>query len=130
MKALGLRHMALRVKSAQISKDFYTRHFGMSVEWEPDSKSVYLTTESQDNLALHEVEFEKSPQMGLDHFGFFFLDEDSVLKVYQNLKNDDVKILKEPKKHRDGAFSFYCEDPDGYVVQVLCHPPLVKKYSS
>jgi predicted enzyme related to lactoylglutathione lyase len=38
-----------------------------------------------------------------------------------------VKILKEPKTHRDGARSFYCLDPAGNTVQMIYHPPLAKK---
>jgi hypothetical protein len=31
----------------------------------------------------------------------------------------------EPRTHRDGARSFYCYDPEGAVVQVIHHPPVV-----
>jgi hypothetical protein len=33
-------------------------------------------------------------------------------------------MLAEPRTHRDGARSFYCQDPDGNAVQILYHPPI------
>ena len=32
--------------------------------------------------------------------------------------------LKEPKTHRDGARSFYVNDPEGNLIQFICHPPI------
>lgn len=125
-ESLGLRHVALNVKNAQVSKDFYCKYFGMTVEWEPDPKSVYLTTKSQDNLALHEAhDYKKSPGLqSLDHLGFIMKSKDDVDALYEVVKEDGVQIAKDVKQHRDGAYSFYLKDPDGNVVQVLYHPPI------
>jgi hypothetical protein len=38
-----------------------------------------------------------------------------------------VRILKEPRTHRDGARSFYCLDPDRNVVQIIYHPSLASR---
>jgi catechol 2,3-dioxygenase-like lactoylglutathione lyase family enzyme len=43
---------------------------------------------------------------------------------YVFLKEHAVPMRTIPKTHRDGARSFYCEDPDGNVVQMIYHPPL------
>ena len=40
------------------------------------------------------------------------------------LVDNGVRILAEPRTHRDGARSFYCADPDGTTVQLIYHPPL------
>ncbi|MCY4533542.1 MAG: VOC family protein, partial [Gammaproteobacteria bacterium] len=40
------------------------------------------------------------------------------------LKEQGVKMLMAPKTHRDGARSFYCEDPDGTRVQFIHHQPI------
>ena len=34
------------------------------------------------------------------------------------------KIHKEKKVHRDDSISFYVEDPDGNILQILWHPTL------
>ena len=125
-ESLGMRHVALNVKDAQSSKDFYCKYFGMTVEWEPDPKSVYLTTKSQDNLALHQAhDYKKAPGLqSLDHLGFFMKTKDDVDALYAAVKEDGVQIAKDIKLHRDGAYSFYLKDPDDIIVQILYHPPL------
>lgn len=128
MANLGLRHLALNVKDPQVSKKFYRDFFGMTLEWEPDPENVYLTTDHQDNLAIH-----KSPNpplqsgtQSLDHLGFVMSEPADVDSFFQKAQEQNVKILKNPKWHRDGAYSFYLEDPDGHVVQVIYHPPIAK----
>lgn len=128
MTALGLRHVALNVRNAQISKAFYCDFFAMRVEWEPDSKSVYLTSDSQDNLALHESDLPAEGSQNLDHIGFFYTTEVEVDALYLKAVKAERPIVAKPKKHRDGAYTFYFRDPDNLVVQVLCHTPLNKKY--
>jgi predicted lactoylglutathione lyase len=36
----------------------------------------------------------------------------------------EATIIKPPKQHRDGSYSFYVADPDGNVVQVLYEPAI------
>ena len=133
MKTLGLRHVALNVSSAEASKKFYMNLFGMELEWQPDPKDVFLTSNGQDNLALHEradLDIKKGDQyQSLDHIGFIIKTKAEVDAFYQKAKDLNVPIVKEVKQHRDGAYSFYCSDPDGYVVQVIFHPPISERSS-
>jgi catechol 2,3-dioxygenase-like lactoylglutathione lyase family enzyme len=48
----GLRHLALNVRDLPAMKRFYVELLGFSVEWEPDSDNIYLSS-GIDNLALH-----------------------------------------------------------------------------
>lgn len=91
----------------------------MKVEWEPDPENIYLTSGGLDNLALHQ-----GPLSTLDHIGFFVPSVDDVARWYDWVKSQNVKILKEPKTHRDGARTFYFADPDGIVIQILFHEPI------
>jgi catechol 2,3-dioxygenase-like lactoylglutathione lyase family enzyme len=125
MKTLGLRHVALNVLDPQKSKEFYIRVLKMQLEWEPDPDNVYLTSAGQDNLAIHRAPVDLQTQNGLlDHIGFALPDPASVDEWYAWFKNQNVKILKELKTHRDGARSFYAQDPDGVVIQMIYHPPI------
>jgi catechol 2,3-dioxygenase-like lactoylglutathione lyase family enzyme len=126
MKSLGLRHLALRVRDAQKSKKFYCDFFGMSVEWEPDAKNTFLTSQGQDNLALHETEdlVIDEKNQALDHLGFVMATPEDVDELYEKALKDKIPIHQHIKKHRDGAYSFYLKDPDDYVVQIIHHPPL------
>ena len=122
METLGLRHIALNVFDVAQCVDFYTRLFNMTIEWQPDPDNVYLTS-GNDNLALHRVtkiERERASQR-LDHIGFFVATPSQVDEWFVFLKENNVKIIAEPKTHRDGARSLYCADPEGNVVQVIFH---------
>lgn len=122
----GLRHVALNVQDLEKAEHFYVDLMGMSVEWRPDERNVYLTS-GNDNLALHVVDGEKVSQQQLDHIGFFLDNEDAVDDWYAFLKHHGVRMKTQPRKHRDGAKSFYCYDPEGITVQIICHPPLIGK---
>jgi catechol 2,3-dioxygenase-like lactoylglutathione lyase family enzyme len=130
MKTLGLRHLALRVRDPQKSKEFYTRVLKMQVEWEPDPQNVYLTSGGQDNLALHQTDEVGSSDSRLDHLGFILTSADEVDTWYAWMKTQNVKVVNEVKTHRDGARSFYVEDPDGIVIQMIYHPPIVASKNS
>ena len=126
-KTQGLRHLALRVRDVQISQAFYERLFDMKLVWQPDPENVYLST-GVDNLALHQVsteEYEKfasSPHHPLDHLGFLMDSPESVQAMFQEVSAEGVTIVKPPKLHRDGCFSFYLADPDHNTIQVLFEP--------
>ncbi len=125
LSTLGLRHLALTVKNLEACVAFYCNLLGMKVEWQPDADNVYLTT-GQDNLALHRAPegFEKSAYQSLDHLGFILKTPQMVDEWFQFFEEKKIKIKNKPRTHRDGARSFYCEDPDGNVVQMIYHPPI------
>jgi len=133
MKTLGMRHVALNVKNAQASKEFYCKVLKMEVEWEPDPKSVYVANyitnaqgerKSLDNIALHQADAPLHKPGALNHIGFFVPTMPDVDEWYEHVQNCGVKIVREIKTHRDGARSFYFEDIDGNVIQLLYHPPI------
>jgi catechol-2,3-dioxygenase len=102
------------------SRLFYERFLGMNVAWEPDPKHVYLTNGS-DILALHQITEENASASNgnLDHFGFMVEGIVEVDQMAQRAKENSLSILKGPKYHRDGSYSFYMLDPDGNVIQIL-----------
>jgi catechol 2,3-dioxygenase-like lactoylglutathione lyase family enzyme len=121
-KTNGMRHVALFVEAFEESERFYCDLLGMEVEWRPDPDNVYLSN-GNDNLALHRVD-EKLPSGQLDHIGFFINDIEKIDSWFEYLKDNDIRMLTEPKTHRDGARSFYCLDPSGVRVQIIYHLPI------
>ena len=119
----GLHHIALYVEDMAACEKFYINLMGMQVEWRPDDDNVYLSSGS-DNLALHHTDKKIDGRQRLDHIGFIMRKPGDVDAWYDFLKQHDVPMRTEPKTHRDGARSFYCEDPAGTVVQIIYHPPL------
>jgi catechol 2,3-dioxygenase-like lactoylglutathione lyase family enzyme len=132
MKTLGMRHIALNDRDAQASKAFYAKVMKMQVEWEPDAKSVYLTSSDEngpglDNIALHQADAPLHKAGYLNHIGFFVPTLDDVDAWYAHVQACGAKIVREIKTHRDGARSFYFEDIDGIVIQLLYHIPVAKR---
>ena len=123
----GLRHVALKVSNLAQSKAFYEKWFGLDIVWEPDAESVYMSS-GVDNLALHQIPSgelqEHRPGHGqfLDHLGFLMDTPASVDQFYKAVLEEGIKVVKDPKQHRDGSYSFYLADPDHIVIQILYEP--------
>lgn len=126
LTTLGLRHLALNVIHFEACLHFYTEILGMKIEWQPDPDNVYLTS-GQDNLALHRAkpDFVNYPDQRLDHFGFILSTPSEVDRWHEYLLAQRVAMVGLPKTHRDGARSFYCQDPDGNTIQFIYHSPIV-----
>jgi catechol 2,3-dioxygenase-like lactoylglutathione lyase family enzyme len=122
-ETLGIRHVALFVSDLAKAEAFYCGVLGYQVEWRPDAENVFLTANGHDNLALH-TRKSASGETRLDHFGIILKKADDVDAWHAHLEAHDAKILKAPKTHRDGARSFYAQDPDGTVLQFIHHPPI------
>jgi len=119
----GLHHVALYVEDLAQCEQFYVQLLGMKVEWRPDAENVYLTSGS-DNLALHRGKGAPGGNQRLDHIGFILRRPEDVDAWYAFLLAHDVPIKTQPRTHRDGARSFYCQDPAGTTLQMIYHPPL------
>jgi len=122
----GMRHIALNAEEFEACEAFYVDLMGMQVEWRPDADNVYLTS-GNDNLALHRASDTATGPQRLDHLGFILERAEQVDEWHVFLKQHAVPMRTIPKTHRDGARSFYCEDPDGNVVQMIYHPLLAPK---
>jgi catechol 2,3-dioxygenase-like lactoylglutathione lyase family enzyme len=122
----GMRHIALKVRSAAQSKLFYQNIFGMDVVWEPDAQNVYLSS-GCDNIAIHEVSasfLQTAEEKQLDHLGFVVESIERVRELESEFRSQGVTIVHPFKVHRDGSASFYCADPDGVIIQMLYEPTL------
>lgn len=122
---IGLRHIALKVRSMSAMRGFYVDVLGFAVEWEPDPENLYLSSGS-DNLALHVVK-EPIASGSLDHLGIIVRKPEDVDAWADYLKSRSVELKQEPKTHRDGARSIYLADPEKNIIQIIYHPPISGK---
>ena len=122
---LSLRHVALKVRHLEQCLQFYTEVVGYRIDWQPDEDNIYLTT-GDDNLALHRASDEQltDGDSRLDHIGFMLASKEQVDEIYQWMVEQKVKFDNPPKQHRDGAYSFYCRDPDNNCLQFICCPTI------
>jgi catechol 2,3-dioxygenase-like lactoylglutathione lyase family enzyme len=131
----GLRHVALRVTNLAKSRQFYQELLGMKVVWEPDADNIYFSS-GPDNLALHQIAPDdlasyqppsKDNQL-LDHVGVILPTAEAVDRMYEDvapkIQSLGGVVVKQPKRHRDGSYSFYFSDPDGNVIQALYEPTI------
>ncbi|HSR61842.1 MAG TPA: VOC family protein [Gammaproteobacteria bacterium] len=120
----GMHHVALNVEDLDACEKFYVDLLGMEVEWRPDEDNVYLCS-GNDNIALHRLDnISVDRPQNLDHIGFILQKPEHVDEWYEFLNRHEVRMKTSPRTHRDGARSFYCEDPQGNTVQMIYHPPL------
>lgn len=124
----GMWHVALNVRDIEVMRGFYVEVLGYAVEWEPDPDNLYLTR-GRDNVAIHRS--DEAPEPGarargsLDHIGFVVEEPGQVDAWAEWLTSRGHAPEVAPKTHRDGARSFYVRDPEGNLLQFICHPPLV-----
>lgn len=108
----------------------------MKMVWEPDPDNVYLSS-GTDNLALHQIArgelpaYQPAAAQLLDHIGVILETPGAVDHMYSDLEGKigafGGAIVKAPKPHRDGSYSFYFSDPDGNVVQALYEPSISQR---
>jgi len=137
---LGIRHVALVVADLAAAERFWVGVMGYEVEWRPDADNVYLhgPAGAHDNLALHrgpgrrpDTEpgslggFPDPPRGQLDHIGLAVASPGDVDAWATHLRAHGVTLKTEPKTHRDGSRSIYIEGPEGLVIQIIHHTPMV-----
>jgi catechol 2,3-dioxygenase-like lactoylglutathione lyase family enzyme len=121
--ALGVRHVALRLRDVAAGERFFVDLLGYRVEWRPGADEVYLARQ-HDNVALHRVG-DAAGRGLLDHVGLAVPRAEDVDAWAAWLQGRGARLLSPPRTHRDGARSLYLEGPEGLVVQIIHHAPLV-----
>ncbi len=126
--ALGVRHVALRVRDLEAAERFFVELLGYRVEWRPDADDVYLVRHG-DNVALHRAAGAIGPGM-LDHVGLLVGRAEDVDAWASWLEARGATLAARPRTHRDGARSLYLAGPEGLVVQLLHHPGMLDAASA
>jgi len=123
---LGIRHVALYVRDLAAAERFWVDLMGYEVEWRPDPENVYLRG-GTDNLALHHgtprAPVDESGQ--LDHIGLAVPALEDVDAWAAHLEGHGVTLQAKPRTHRDGSRSLYFVGPEGLLIQIIHHGPMI-----
>jgi catechol 2,3-dioxygenase-like lactoylglutathione lyase family enzyme len=119
---VGIRHVALYVADLEAAERFWVDVMGYAVEWRPDPDNVYLHG-GADNLALHRKEVPGDGR--LDHIGIAVAAPTDVDAWAAHLEAHGVPVKQAPRTHRDGSRSLYFHGPEGLLVQIIHHLPML-----
>jgi catechol 2,3-dioxygenase-like lactoylglutathione lyase family enzyme len=108
-------HTAITVDDVKLAADFYCEHFGFEIGIIAEDWGIIR--KNGDDIAF----IKKGAGSHPPHFGLRVGSHDEVDDAYDQLK-EKVKILKERKMHRDKSYSFYFEDPDRNIVELIFDP--------
>ena len=110
-------HIAVEVENIQDAVEYYTHHFPFDVEYAYEDWGLLRHRLTGDDLALLKKGGKHHP-----HLGFRMENNEDVDVAYYEFKNKGLKLLTEPKLHRDKSYSFYMADLYGNVLEVIHDP--------
>jgi catechol-2,3-dioxygenase len=129
MKAI-IGHIIFNVKEFNESELFYDKllnEMGFKIDYvsEGDFGKMKSYKQGEHNLYIRfdkNIKSEKFVRnVGLDHLAFELKNETEVDKIYELIKNLNVKITSEPKKYPEYTESYYAcyfRDPNGIPLEV------------
>jgi catechol 2,3-dioxygenase-like lactoylglutathione lyase family enzyme len=122
IKTYGLTHVALAVKNAEQSFEFYRKVFGAKKVYDKGSFIQAQTPGSRDVLVFNEKAKRTGKRGGIEHFGFRLKRPEDVEVAAELVKKAGGKIL-DKGEFCPGEPYLYCTDPDGYVVEIWYELP-------
>lgn len=112
---MRITHLYLGVRSIEASKDFYGHYFGLSEKFR-EGEELMMHDHHGFDLALGPQDQNQLPEWF--HFGFRLDNKQELIKLYDKIKQDGVKLLEDLNTEEEGFAYFRCADPDGYCVEV------------
>jgi catechol 2,3-dioxygenase-like lactoylglutathione lyase family enzyme len=118
----GLTHIALRVRDAKRSLQFYARVFGVVAVYEKDGFIQAQTPGSLDVLVFEEEAPKAGLVGGIAHFGFRLIDPADINTALRAVKAAGGDVLSHGEFCPGEPYLFF-HDPDGYEVEVWYELP-------
>jgi len=122
----GAHHIGLTVSNLEASADFFTSILGWKEVRRKDDYPAIFVSDGQTMLTLWETkddpvsEFNRRKNVGLHHIAFAVADEESLDRLYEHLKESDVKIEFSPELLKPGpAKHMMCYEPSGIRVEFI-----------
>jgi len=118
----GLTHVALAVKDAKRSFEFYRTIFGVIKVYNKGGFIQAQTPGSRDVLVFDENAPRTGQRGGIEHFGFRLTKAQDIEEAARAVKKAGGKIL-DKGEFCPGEPYLFCADPDGYVVEIWYELP-------
>lgn len=127
MKIEGVNHIALRVREAARSAEFYQHYCGMEIvqqRAEGDMNNIWVRLPNQKDgfmLVLFETLGESSAATGtMDHIGIYVESRKDVDDIAERARS--AGALMDGPSYAGPIVGYYCmvEDPDGNLVEFSC----------
>jgi catechol 2,3-dioxygenase-like lactoylglutathione lyase family enzyme len=122
VETYGLTHVALAVKDAKRSFEFYREIFGVEKVYDQGTFIQAQTPASRDVLVFDEKAKRTRKRGGIEHFGFRLRRPEDLHLAAQLVKKAGGKVLDQGE-FCPGEPYLYCSDPDGYVVEIWYELP-------
>jgi len=125
-----LLHTMIRIRDADKSIDFYTRHLGMKLlrrKDYPDGKftNIFVGYGDEDAETVLELTHNWDQEEPYDHgsaFGHLAVAVPDIYKTCEDLAAEGVNIPRPPGPMKFGGGSThiaFIEDPDGYKIELI-----------
>ena len=121
MLILGLNHITLQVSDLDKSEAFYCDLLGLERVGERAGMRFYSSGRHNHELALVKAMVPNNKQVGISglmHFSFNVTNEEALKELQQQMLENDYP--HSPFISHTIAISFYCRDPDGYLIELTC----------
>ena len=118
IKTLGLTHIALQVRSPEISAAFYQRAFGARILFRSEAKIEIGTAGSMDVLSLELSDSaDVGKTAGIGHFGFRLAHPRDMAGAAREIA-EAGGIVVEEGEFAPGLPFLFAQDPDGYPIEI------------
>jgi lactoylglutathione lyase len=127
-KEFRLLHTMIRVKNLEKSKNFYSRHLGMSILREkevPAGKytNVFMGYGSEEKNTVLELTYNWDQEEPYSHgsgFGHLAISLSGIYEACSEMEKEGVEISRPagPLKHGTTIIAFI-KDPDGYIIELV-----------
>ncbi len=124
----GISHIGLSTKNMEASLAFYITVLGgrkiIRIE-EPKGTPWIETIQYPDGTCVElfyprPEQFPLGTELGRNHLCFRV---DDIRAIEQRLDSFQISITSRPKIVRDGNWQLWCQDPNGYPVEIMQYTP-------
>jgi len=122
IKTYGLTHIALAVKSAKRSFQFYRKIFGVIKVYDQNGWIQAQTPGARDIIVFDESAPRIGKPGGIAHFGFRLVNPKEIDATVRAVKKAGGKILDKGEFCPGEPYLFF-KDPDGYEVEIAFESP-------